>query len=466
MNAIAMNDIGMTTARILVLLGGALTANAQIALFTVSGTTETPVTSVYGFGQVAQGDSKDVVFRAKNTGTAAASVTKLAMSGMGFAIVNSAPIPYVLAPGNSLDFTMHFSGNVITSYSANLQVNTTIVLLLATVVAAPRVSVGAPCTGPDSQGVIGFGRILQGTSQVCTFTVSNTQTQALTVSPLSVTGAAFTIGTVASTTIPALQSIAFSVKFTASSAAAFTGTLTAGVRTYTLTGTGFSAPLPTPVFTFDNANMASGEQHTLTVKLPAPSSVAASGTITLGFKPASATVADDSSVQFILSGKRLASFTVAQGATNILINGQPNITFSTGTTAGKLTFSMDAGASGISGDPTINVTVAAAPVLITAASATRVVNNLKVTVTGYDNTYSTGAMTFAFFDRSGAAIGSPISTNLSASFQSFYQGQILGSSFLLSATFPVTGDATLVGGVEVTVANSVGSTRTQRVSFP
>jgi len=220
------------------------------------------------------------------------------------------------------------------------------------------------------------------------------------------------------------------------------------------------------VFTFDNANMASGEQHTLTVKLPAPSSVAASGTITLGFKPASATVADDSSVQFILSGKRLASFTVAQGATNILINGQPNITFSTGTTAGKLTFSMDAGASGISGDPTINVTVAAAPVLITAASATRVVNNLKVTVTGYDNTYSTGAMTFAFFDRSGAAIGSPISTNLSASFQSFYQGQILGSSFLLSATFPVTGDATLVGGVEVTVANSVGSTRTQRVSFP
>ncbi|MEQ1946031.1 MAG: choice-of-anchor D domain-containing protein [Bryobacteraceae bacterium] len=450
----------------LLLLLAAMTAHAQISLSTVVGTTETPVTTVYGFGQIALGDTKDVVFRAKNAGTSTVTVSKLAMSGSGFTFAGNPPIPYILAPGGHLDFTIHFAGGTATNYSASLQINTQIVTLLASVVSAPTLSVASPCTGPDSQNAISFGRVQQASSLICTITVTNAQTQQVTLSPITVTGSAFSTSQAAATVIPPGQSISFPVKFNAASAATFTGTLTAGIRTYTLTGTGFSAPLASPQFTFDSSTMSSGEQHTLSVKLSSASPVAASGNITLGFKPASAPIADDSAVQFVASSKRVVSFTVAQGSTSVLLNGQNNATFSTGTTAGVITFTMDAGAFGISGDATASITIAPAPALLTAAGASRVATGLKITLSGFDNTYSVGTFSFSFYDRNGAAMGSPIAANLSTNFQTFYQGQTAGSSFLLLANFPVNGDATQVGGVEVTVTNSAGSTRTQRMSFP
>ncbi|MEQ1884364.1 MAG: hypothetical protein ABL967_04835 [Bryobacteraceae bacterium] len=444
----------------------AAVANAQLALSTVAGTTQTPVTTVYGFGQIALGDVKLVSFRAVNSSSATVTVTKLALSGSGFTFSGNPPIPYIIAPGGHMDFTIRFAGSTVTNYSASLQVNTQIVTLLASVVSAPTVSVASPCTGPDSESTISFGRVQQAASLICTVTVTNAQTQQVTLSPISVTGSAFNTSQASAAFIPPGQSISFPVKFTASSATAFTGTLTAGVRTYTLTGTGFNAPLSSPQFTFDTSTMSSGEQHTLAVKLSSASPVAASGNITLGFKPASASVADDSAVQFVGTSKRVVSFTVAQGSTNVLMNGQNSVVFSTGTTAGVITFTIDAGAYGISGDASASIAVAPAPTLLTAAGASRVATGLKITLSGFDNTYSLGTFSFAFFDRNGSAIGSPIAANLSTNFQSFYQGQTAGSSFLLLANFPVNGDATQVGGVEVTVTNSAGSTRTQRMSFP
>ena len=58
-----------------------LTAFAQLALVTFDGTTESAVGSVYDFGKIATGDTKDVRFRARNNGTNAVPLTTLTVSG-------------------------------------------------------------------------------------------------------------------------------------------------------------------------------------------------------------------------------------------------------------------------------------------------------------------------------------------------------------------------------------------------
>ena len=87
-------------------------------------------------------------------------------------------------------------------------------------------------------------------------------------------------------------------------------------------------------------------------------------------------------------------------------------------------------------------------------------------VTGFDNTYTIGPMAFTFYDRAGGVIAAGIQSDFSSSFRSFYQGKILGSSFLMRITFPVTGDASSVGGLDATLNNSAGSVHTQRIGFP
>jgi hypothetical protein len=155
----------------------------------------------------------------------------------------------------------------------------------------------------------------------------------------------------------------------------------------------------------------------------------------------------------------------------VKINGQPNIVFSTGTTAGSITFQVDAGIYGTVSDPTTSLNIGPTPVAIASASATRRANDLDVTISGFDNTYTMGAMSFSFFDRSGGVIASGINADFSSNFQTFFQGQTSsgptsGSSFLMRVTFPVTGDATQIGAMEATLNNAAGAVKTQRLNFP
>lgn len=460
-------------ARLFCLLAFAsLSLQAQIALYSLSGITPSPLGSVYGYGQVAAGDLKDVRFRAVNTGTTAITITLIKVlntGGAGFSIVNSSSTPLGVSAGGSIDFFVRFSATAVTSYSATLQVgtvsNTVSAILLATVVPAATLSVAAPCTGPDANATISFGRIVQGSQQNCAISIQNPFPQALTVSPLTVTGAAFTTTSPSSVTIAAGQSASFAIQFSPAAAASSSGTLIVGARTYTLAGTGFLSPLPSLIWTFDSKTMASGEQHTLSLQLSAASPVAASGSVILSFVPLAGVVTNDTAVQFVATSKRIASFTVSAGETAIKLNGQPNIVFSTGTTAGKLTFTADPGIYGLSGDPSISFTLSPSSVAILSSSASRRLNDLDVAVSGFDNTYSVGSMSFSFFDRSGGAI-TTLPADFASSFRAFFLNQTAGSAFLMRVTFPVTGDASQVGGVEVLLNNTVGAIRTPRLNFP
>jgi hypothetical protein len=451
---------------------------AQVVLYSLNGIAPSPLGSVYGYGQVAAGDSMIVRFRALNTGTASITITCLNVrntTGAGFSIVNSSSTPFVVAAGQPMDFFVGFSATAITSYAATLQLGTgtstdacggTIesAILLATVVPAPILSVAAPCTGPDPNRNISFGRITQATQEACTLSILNPFPQDLTVSPLLVTGAAFTTTSGNAVTIAAGQSASFTIQFSPATGAAFTGTLTVGTRMYTLAGTGFSPPLSSLVWNFDSTKIGSGEQHTLALQLSTPATVTAAGTMTLMFSPSIKTVADDAAVRFVATSTRVASFAVNAGATAITLNAQPNIVFSTGTTAGTLTFTVDSGIYGLSGSPSTSVTTAPAPVVLSSSAVTSRANILDVVISGFDNTYSIGGMSFAFVDRSGAAI-TTVPADFSTNFQTFFKGQT-GSSFLMRVSFPVTGDVSQVGGLTAVLNNVAGAVTTPSLKFP
>jgi hypothetical protein len=161
----------------------------------------------------------------------------------------------------------------------------------------------------------------------------------------------------------------------------------------------------------------------------------------------------------------VASFAVAAGSTALTLNGQNNIVFSTGTTAGVLTFTVDPGIFGLSGSPSTFLTTLPSPISLASWAATSRANALDVVVSGFDNTYSIGAMSFAFFDRSGGSIAS-LSADFTSNFRAFFQNQSAGSAFLMRLTFDVTGDVTKIGAVDVTLNNSAGVVRTSRLNFP
>ena len=456
-------------------------AHAQIALTTLVGTTQTPVINFYIYPSIAPNTTLDVTFVATNTGTTNVFLTKLALSGIGFAIVNTSTMPpggFLLTPGQAFDFFVRFTGGPVGTYQANLQVNLTIVGLQGSVVQAGTLTVASPCTGPDASGNISFGRVPQTQQITCNFTVANPYTQALTVSPITLTGAAFKTTQGISASIPAGQTITFSVIFTATTASAYAGSLLVGVRTYALSGTGYLSPLPAPTLSFGATSLLSGTQYGLSGTLPTPAQAAVRGTITMSFTSAVSGVTDDAAIMFVANSLRSAGFSVAQGSTVLVFDAnaglqtnQQTTAFSTGTTAGKITFTVDAGALGVSGNVTTTATIAAAPVAVVQASVANLTADITVGMTGYDNTYSIGAITFTFFDRSGKPLGSSIQANFSQQFQMYYQSQVRGgvsqgSPFIMLASFPVTGNAGVVGSVSIQLTNAAGITTVTGLNFP
>ena len=134
---------------------------------------------------------------------------------------------------------------------------------------------------------------------------------------------------------------------------------------------------------------------------------------------------------------------------------------SNGTTEGTIAFTVNFANTA---PFTQSFTIPAAAVQITSATAVRQSPNLVVTLNGYDNTYSAGALTFTFYDGSGAAIGSPLTVNESANFQQlFFNDNTAGGAFSLQASFPVTGNVANVGSVGVTMTNSSGQTSVNEV---
>jgi hypothetical protein len=314
-------------------------------------------------------------------------------------------------------------------------------------------------TSPQAATPISFPQVVPGSgaSAVLAFNVTNPATAdgPISISSISVSGAAFSLASVptAPIVIALGASISFNLIFQPTSSGTFTGSLSIGGRQFSLTALSVASPLPGFNLTLASP-ISSQQQASLTVNFSSPSSVAAIGTITLQFTPSVATVTDDPAITFIATAGRELNIDVAAGSQTAAYNGEPGILFQTGTTGGTVTFTV---AFPDTATYTQSFTIPATTVQITSVQANRESPNLLVTVSGYDNTYSAGELSFTFLDTAGKAIGSPIQSNAAASFQGLYfTGNTSGGLFSLQANFPVTGDVTQVGSVTVGVTNSLG----------
>ncbi len=442
-----------------------LAAEAQLVIHAVNGTTETVVGSNYNFGQVALNTTSDSRFRIYNTGNTAVSVN-VTLGGAGFALN---PVPYYSIPANStaaqaLNIVVHFTPASTAAYSASLQINSISIILLGSGVTAPTVSSVSGCTpGPPFQ----FGPVAAAFSTTCTFSLQNLNPQAITVATIVVNGLGFTgpYGITAPLTLQAGTAVSFSVNFTPPAALTYTGSIAIGAQSFALSGIGLAPPLPTPVLQFDSGAAASAQQRVLTMTIPGGAPVDASGLVNLAFTPATPVVKDDSQISFLANGARSLPFSVSKGATQVLLSGQGSAVFQTGTTEGTITFTVTT-ATPMEGDPTTKLAIPGASVIIDSTSASKErFGFLDVTITGADNTYSAGAMSFSFFDTSGKAIGGPINADFTSTFRDYYAGQTSGSAFKILVSFPVTGSAAPIGSVTVSLTNAAGVATTGSLPF-
>ena len=321
--------------------------------------------------------------------------------------------------------------------------------------------------GPDpSSGAIAFGTVQSLQIEACTISLQNFNAQSISVGSVTVSGTGFQIPKAVQTplSMPPGGTVTLTINFSPTASAVYSGVLTVDTQTFPLTGTGLIPPLPTPILSFDSGSATSAQQPNLTMTLPSPSPEAASGSVNISFRPDSLLVADDTAVAFVATGARSVPFSIHPGDTQISLGGQPGAVFQTGTTAGKITFTVSINVA-MSGDPTLTMTIPAETIFLESASAIARSGALDVQVWGFDNTYSAGSMAFTFYDLTGKTIGSgPVSADFSSAFGSFFKSGKSGSAFQMLVTFPVTGNAAEVGAIDLQMSNSAGSIATQHLT--
>jgi len=384
--------------------------------------------------------------------------------------LNTSSVPATITAGSSANFTVTFAPSQtglangvlqIASDSFPIQGAGIIVAGIDALQISYTDSTGVR-TLPQAATPISFGQVIPGTasSAILTFSVTNPTTSynPVTVPSITVTGAAFTLtgAPTSSVAIAPGNTITFTLSFTPPSSGSFTGTLAIGSRSFILNGISSASPIPSISLSV-GAPLSSQQQASVTIQLSAPSPVSAVGTISMAFAPSVANVTDDPAVAFLAGGREL-SITINSGAQTAAYQGQTAIGFQTGTTAGSITFSVAFANAAVY---TQSFTIPPSASQLVSAQAIRESPNLLVTLSGYDNTYSTGALSFTFYDTTGKQIGSPIQINAASNFQQlFFSNNTGGGLFSLQASFPVSGEVTQVGSVSVGLTNSQGQSTT------
>lgn len=446
-----------------------LSAFAQIQVFEYNGSTETAVGSFSNVGAASPGDIIQTRFRVHNTGVSPATFQTLSLAGTGFQITAAPSLPYIIAPGSEAEFDVSFSPTTLGTYSAFMTVNTLNITLQGTAVASAALTVAGSSTPLAAGTTIQFGSVTVGQSAQQTFTLSNPSSTSVTVQSIVVAGTGFSgpTGVTTPLTLPSGQSASFKVTFQPSAGQASQGSLTVDGRAFTLNGLGLTpslASLPPTSLTLASTTGASVQQNSLTVNLGSPSTVAGSGTVTMTFTPSVAEVTDDPTVQFLSGKQRLATVNFTVGSSIGTFSGQPSIAFSTGATAGTITFSLQL--EGETQTQLKSLTIAPISVYLDSTTGLRKAGEIDVSLAGFDNTYSASQMSFTFYDLSGKMIQpGAIPVSAGSTFQQYFAATQVGGMFQLLAKFPVTGDTTQIGSFTMQIANSAGTTTVQNVSI-
>ena len=233
-------------------------------------------------------------------------------------------------------------------------------------------------------------------------------------------------------------------------------------RRIVLLGTAVDPPFPQPGIEIDIAARRSSQQGNLKITLARASEATGPGQVDIEFQPAGAGVRADPAIQFLATGKRTATFQVNQKDIVGHFGSDDHIVFQTGTTAGRIIFTVKLG------EFTAQATLAIAPELVGVDSAKGQWTSagLDLRVAGFDNTRSASSLRFTFYDQNGSILQpGTIVVDGSAAFQQYFSSSDLGGVFGLHAFFPVFGSSTLVDSVDIGLVNSAGTIQTGKIRF-
>jgi len=433
----------------------------------------------FNFGILASGSVSSVTFTLTNQSSIAVNTPSVSLQTQGYLTsafsIDTSALPGTIGPALSASFTLTFA-----------PVQPSAFLQAALLVGSSTYQVQGTPTGGlqisyvDSTGIrytpasnsIAFGQVNGAATLAFTVTNPIAATSAALVS-VSVSGDGFLLSGAPATaaTLQAGQSMpTFQLTFSGSQPGSNSGTLTIGTQVFALTAT-VPQPIGAPGSPLSGITLmcgastcagpfASNQQVNVSVQLPSLASVESIFTLTMAFAPSVAGVSDDPAIEFIAPlTARTFQMTMSAGSQSATYNGNSQLTFQTGTTAGTITFTVT-----YLGQPAATlatIVIQPAEVQLVSTLAQRQDQNLVITVNGYDNTYSIGQLSFTFYDTSGRVItSSPIQASVVATdFHAYFFGSNdLGGAFGLQATFPMlTGDVTQVGSVAVTLTNSVGT---------
>jgi hypothetical protein len=442
-----------------------VSAWAQLVLSAIDGTTETTLAanSLYQMRSMEVGDTQSVRLRVRNSGTQPAEITRFFADGVGFSLNRPLP-PQTLAAGGFLNATLTFDAAFAANYTANLQLNNASVTVLVSVSPGPLLTIPASCMS-TAVNTVDFGTVTRGQLRACELTLANPTAQSMTVSTLAVTGTGFTLSRAAPLTLGIGQSVGFAVQVTAQTTGILTGSLKIQGRNYALRAVAINVPLPAPIFEFESSAAGSGQQRRLTMRLPSPSPVTTSGQVNLAFTADSVLAADDPAVMFVETATRQVRFAVEEGKTAVTLNSGAFATFQTGTTAGRIRFTLSGIAPGPAAEAETTVILSPSQIVLEKALPARFADRVELVLIGFDNTFSAGSMNFRFFDNGGQAITALLPVDFTGAFRTFYTSTPGGSTFKLTVRFPVSGNSFGIASVEAEASNSAGIVRTGRLNF-
>ena len=431
------------------------------------GPANTPVGTLVDMGSATPGDSVETKFRVRNFGTAIVSITALKIADLTtpFNISAAPSLPILIAAGSFADFRVSFNPPATGTFNGLLVVNGVSAAIQGAGVPSAALTLAGGTVPLAAGSTIDFGSAQRGSSKPLALLLSNPGKTSITVPVVSVTGTGFRgpIGVTAPITLAAGQSVSFQIAFEPQSSQPLKGTLLVDQRSFVLTGLGLDPPLPSASIVFGSQTALSSQQNTISIPLVSASAVSGSGTLTMEFHSSVPGVSDDAAIRFITGAKRNATVNISAGDTIGKFGTQSSIAFQTGTTAGTIVFTLTLPNS----TQQAGLIVTPAAISFDSATGVRRVNDLDVSLTGFDNTYSASQLAFTFYDKKGATMQpGVIRVDASSDFHLYFASTQVGGAFALLASFPVSGDATQVGSVDVQLANSIGVTKAQRITFP
>lgn len=222
------------------------------------------------------------------------------------------------------------------------------------------------------------------------------------------------------------------------------------------------APPAAPAVTLGLISGTPATQASPVLTLQSPYPLAISGALTVSFQ--SAVGGNPTEVGFVTAGGGLVQtipFSVTANSLNAVFPNAPVL--ATGTVAGTITLTVALTTGGANITPTPapseTIVIGQAPPVIQTVTFGSSSSGLTVTVVGYSTSRQMSTGQFQFYTSSGPLL-QPVTVQLSSAFSAWYGSSAsnpYGSQFTLTVPFTVSGNATDVTKVNVTLTNSQGT---------